>query len=71
MLDAQRIAELLHGSGAAPEVAEFMRAVQVSRIPDDVIMDMGFVHMGSDDESMIAFQKTGSKLIADSICLFR
>ena len=71
MLDAQRITEPLYGSGAAPEIAEFVCAVQVGRVPDDVIMDMGFVHMGSDDESMIAFQKTGSKLISDSICLFR
>lgn len=55
MLDAQRITELLHGSGAAPEIAEFVCAVQVGRVPDDVIMNMGFVHMGSDDKSMISF----------------
>ena len=55
MLDAQRIAEPLHGSGTAPEITEFMRAVQVGRVPDDVIMNMGFVHMGSDDKSMISF----------------
>ena len=49
MLDAQRITEPLYGSGAAPEIAEFVCAVQVGRVPDDVIMNMGFVHMGSDD----------------------
>ena len=55
MLDAQRITEPLYGSGAAPEIAEFVCAVQVGRVPDDVIMNMGFVHMGSDDKSMISF----------------
>ena len=38
MFDAQCITEPLHGSGAAPEITEFVCAVQVGRIPDDMIM---------------------------------
>ena len=71
MLDAQRIAEPLHGSGTAPEITEFMRAVQVGRVPDDVIMNMGFVHMGSDDKSMIVFQEARCKLIPNFVGLLR
>ena len=67
MLDAQRITEPLYGSGAAPEIAEFVCAVQVGRVPDDVIMNMGFVHMGSDDKSMIAFQEARRKLIPNFV----
>ena len=71
MFDAQCITEPLHGSGAAPEIAEFVCAVQVGRIPDDMIMDMGFVHMGSDDKSMIAFQEARCKLIPNFVGFLR
>ena len=71
MLDTQRITEPLHSFGAAPEISEFACAVQISRIPNDVIMGMSFVHMGGDDKSVISFQKARRKLIPNSVGFFR
>ena len=57
VLNADGIIEPPDRAGAAPKVSEFPVTVQIDRVPDDVIMDMGFVDMGTDHKSVIALGK--------------
>ena len=52
VLDAEGIAQTPDGFGAAPKVAELPVTVQVDRTPNDMIMDMGLVNVGTDDTSV-------------------
>ena len=53
VLNADSIVEPPDRVGAAPEVSEFPVTVQIDRVPDDVVMDMGLVDMGADHKGMI------------------
>ena len=53
MLQAQLVIHAPDRPCRAPEVAEFFLAVQRGRIYDDVVMDMVFIHMGTDNKSMV------------------
>ena len=58
-------------AGAAPKVTELPVTVQIDRVPDDVIMDMGFVDMGADHKGMIALGEPLCKLHAQPVGFFR
>ena len=57
VLDADGIVEPPHGPGAAPEVSELPVTVQVDRVPDDVVADIGLVDVGADDKGIVSFGK--------------
>ena len=57
MLQAQLVIHAPDRPGRAPEVAEFFLTVQRSRVYDNVIMDMVFIHMGADNKSMVSLRQ--------------
>lgn len=67
MLRADQVAEFTDGFGAVPEVAEFPLAVERGGIPDDVVVNVATVDMRTDDESMLAFEKSLGEFVADAI----
>ena len=71
ILHTQGIAQSPDGLCAAPKVAEFSVVVQVDRTPNNVIMDMGFVDMGADNESVFALGEPLGKFHAQPVCLLR
>lgn len=52
---AEQVRDFSDGEGRSQEIAEFSSAVQGSGIKHDVRVDMLFVHMGTDDESVFPF----------------
>ena len=50
VLNADGIAQPPHRPGAAQKIAELAVAVQVDRIPNDVVMDVRLVDVGTDDK---------------------
>ena len=71
VLNADGIVEPPDCAGAAPKVSEFPVTVHIDRVPDDVIMDMGFVDMGADHKGMIALGEPFGKLHAQPVGFFR
>ena len=71
VLDADGIVEPPHGPGAAPEVSELPVTVQVDRVPDDVVADIGLVDVGADDKGIVSFGKPAGKLLAQPVCFLR
>ena len=67
MLRADQVAELTDGFGAVPKVAEFLLTVKCGRVPYDVIMNVATVDMCTDDESMLAFEKSLGEFVADAV----
>lgn len=65
------IVEPPHGPGAAPEVSELPVTVQVDRVPDDVVADIGLVDVGADDKGVVSFGKPAGKLLAQPVCFLR
>ena len=53
------------------EIPELAVKVQIHRIENDVIMDMGPIRMRRYEESMVPFGKTHGGFIADAVCFFR
>ena len=68
MLGTNEVAEPCHGFAGPAEIPELPLAIKRDGVPIDVIVDMGFIGMGADKESVFAFEKTGSKIVADLIC---
>ena len=64
VLNADGIIQPPDCAGAAPKVSEFPVTVQIDRVPDDVIMDMGLVDMGTDHKGMTALGEPLCKLHA-------
>ena len=71
ILNADGIVEPPDRAGTAPKVSEFPVTVQIDRVPDDVVMDMGFVDMGADHKGMIALGEPLCKLHAQPVGFFR
>ena len=71
VLNADGIIQPPDRAGAAPKVSEFPVAVQIDRVPDDVIMDMGFVDMGADHKGVISLGEPLCKLHAQPVGFFR
>ena len=71
ILNADGIIQPPDRAGAAPEVSEFPVTVQIDRVPDDVVMDMGFVDMGADHKGVISLGEPFGKLHAQPVGFFR
>ena len=56
------VAEPPDGAGAVPEVSECPAAAQTYSAPNDMIVDVGFVDMGSDDKGIVPLAKAPGKL---------
>ena len=71
ILNADGIVEPPDRAGTAPKVSEFPVTVQIDRVPDDVVMDMGFVDMGADHKGVISLGEPLCKLHAQPVGFFR
>ena len=71
VLNADGIVEPPNRAGTAPKVSEFPVTVHIDRVPDDVIMDMGFVDMGADHKGVIALGEPFGKLHTQPVGFFR
>ena len=71
VLNANRIIEPPHSSGAAPEVSELPVTVQVDGVPDDVMVNMGLVNVCADDKSIVALGESPGQLLAQPVCFLR
>ena len=48
-----------------------MLIIQRDGVPVDVVVDVLFVGVRADEKGVLALEKTGRKLIADTVCLLR
>ena len=71
MLHTDKIAELPDSFGAAPEVAKFPRAVQRSGVPNDMVVDVLLVGVGTDDKGMVALREAPGKFITELVGFIR
>ena len=71
VLNADGIIQPPDRAGAAPEVSEFPVTVHIDCVPDDVVMDMGFVDMGADHKGVISLGEPLCKLHAQPVGFFR
>lgn len=62
VLNTDGIIEPADRSAAAPEVAEFPICIQGSGVPNDMVMNVGFVNMGANNESVSAFCESFGQL---------
>ena len=59
------------GTAGAEEVPVFMGAVKGGGIVINVVMDMGLVRVGGDDELVLSLRPPHSQLIADTVGILR
>ena len=71
VLNTDGIVEPPDRAGTAPKVSEFPVTVHIDCVPDDVVMDMGFVDMGADHKGVISLGEPFGKLHAQPVCFFR
>ena len=71
VLGADGVAEPRDGPAGAEKIAELVLAVQCGGVPDDVIVNMPLVGMGSHKKGVSSFQKPLGKLIAHTVCVLR
>ena len=71
MLGADQIAEPRYSFTGVSEIAKLPFAVKRGRVPNDVIVDVSFISMGTNNKSVFTFEKARCKIIADLICFFR
>ena len=57
MFCADQIAQLADDPGRTEEVSEFTFVIEGCGVPNDVVMNVRFVSMSTNDESIVAFQK--------------
>ena len=67
VLDANGIAQAVNGAGAAPKVAELAVTLQRGGVPDNMVVGVGLVDVGADDESVLAFGKAPGQLHAQPV----
>ena len=53
------------------EISEFLFAIKSNGVPINVIMDMGFIRMSANIESVFSFEKARGEVISDLVCFFR
>ena len=71
MLSTDKITQSCNGSGGSVEVSELPFAVKCNGVPIDVIVNMGFIGMSANKESVFSFEKAGGEIISDLICFLR
>ena len=62
VFNADGITQPANSLSAAPKVPKFPVTVQIDRRPDNVIMDVRFINMGTDDKCVFALGKPVGKL---------
>ena len=65
---ADQIGKFSGGHAGSLEIAEFPCTVQGSGVPDDMIVDMVFIHMGCHDKCVVSFEPAFCKFITDPVC---
>ena len=70
VLDADGIIQSADCSGAAPEVSELSGFIQGGGVPDNMVMNMGFVNVCADNKGMIAFCESPCQFAAKPIGFF-
>lgn len=71
VLDADGVAQTVDGAGAAPKVAELAVTLQRSGVPYNMVVDVRFVDVGADDESVLAFCETPGQLHTQPVGFLR
>ena len=71
VLNADCIIEPPHRFGASPKISEFSGVVQRGGVPDDVIMDVGFVNVGADDKCVSPLGEAHRQLVAQAVGFLR
>ena len=71
VLNADSVTEPPHRSSRTKKVPEFPGVVQAGRVPDDVIMDVVAINVGTDNKSMIALGESAGQLTAQAVGFFR
>ena len=71
VLNTDGIVQSADRSAATPEVAELPFCIQGSGVPNDMIMDVGFINMSADNESVSAFCEAFGQLTSQTICFLR
>ena len=71
MFGADKVTQPCYGFTGISEIAEFVFAVKRRSVPINVIMDMGFVRVRTNIESVFTFQKSRGEVISDLIRFFR
>ena len=67
VLNADGVAQSTDGFCAAPKVAELPVTVQVDRTPNDMIMDMGLVNVGTDDKGVFSLGEPLGKFYTEPV----
>lgn len=63
-MKANRVVESPHRLPETEEIPKFPVMVQGGGVPNDVIVGMGLVHMGTDDNSVFPLGEVAGHLIA-------
>ena len=71
VLNADGVAQSTDGFCTAPKVAELPVTVQVDRTPNDMIMDMGLVNVGTNGKGVFALGEPFGKFYAQPVGLLR
>ena len=71
MFQADQVAEPRDGTPRTEKIPKLMLIIQRDGVPVDVVVDVLFVGVRADEKGVLAFEKTGRKLIADAVCFFR
>ena len=71
VLNADGVAQSTNGFCAAPKVAELPVTVQVDRTPNDMIMDMGLVNVGTNDKGVFALGEPLGKFYTEPVGFLR
>ena len=71
MFRTDKVTQPCHGSVRSAEVSELLCAIKRDGVPIDMIVDVGFVGMSADKESVFSFEKAGGEIIADLVCFLR
>lgn len=71
VFDTDGIAKAADSPRAAPEIPKLSSVVKAGGVPNNVIMDMGFINMGADDKSVVPFGEAAGQFIAQAVGLFR
>ena len=71
VLNADGVAQMPDSFCAAPKITELPVTVQVDRTPNDMIMNMGLVNVGTDDKGVFALGEPLGKFHAQPVGFLR
>ena len=71
VFNADGVAQTPDSFGAAPKVAELPVTVQIDSTPNNVIMDMGLINVGTDNKGVFALGEPLGKFYAQPVGFLR